>query len=140
MTRISACRPRIPINKQQGSYIAGKAIYETGPKTEQEVFSLGSFGLVPSRRLDALNRAFDTCWLRRTDDGLIDLTDFARNHYAEEAGDAPPAPCPKVAAPRQVNLMHRPPLRREYIPNTRGTRTDIPAWSIRPAPSFQTKA
>jgi hypothetical protein len=122
--------PRIP-RQSQASYKAAQLLL-SGPMTERDLFAAVDFGQKPSLRNEALTRAIDTGWLVHNGD-LIDLTDFAREHFA----DAPKAKyVGKVAEPRSVNVMHRP----AYVPKKRLPRDDEPDWSLRSGTTFFTVA
>jgi len=55
-------------------------------------------------------------------------------HYAQLQVSVEKEPPGKVAAPRQaINAFERPTLSKKHIPNSRGTRLDIPEWAVRPA-------
>lgn len=119
-------------------YKAAELIIATGPRTLESLFVAVDFG-VKASRAEKLRLAFEANWLRQDDDGQIDVTDFARNHIASQAPKkqyigqiAPSTYRPSVFASQGLS--------KKNIPNRRGQRNDIPAWSVRDAARFHTKA
>lgn len=111
-------------------YKAAELIIATGPRTLEALFVAVDFG-VKSSRAEKLRLAFEANWLRQGEDGQIDVTDFARNHIAAQApkkqyvGQITPAQC-------RPNIYASQGLSKKHIPNRRGQRNDIPAWSVKP--------
>lgn len=122
------------------AFVAGEQLYKYGPVSERDLFPVLS--KVRSRdKYEAVQRAVHGGWLTVIEGGLVDCSAAARAHYDELAGKVKPAPIGKIAEPRQAfNAYERPPLSKKYIPNPRGTRADVPAWSVRTKQSFHTKA
>jgi hypothetical protein len=90
------------------------------------------YGPKPGIREANLERDIQSGWLRRLPCGRIALTDAALAHYENDGPAEPETECPgQIAAPRQIDVMNRPPLSKRHIPSTRGIRPDIPAWSLR---------
>lgn len=125
-------------------YIAAAHIFKYGPQTPGELFSIANFGLKSHVRQGRLERALDSGWLVETLEGKVDIGAIARKHFEEEASEgAKPEdkPIGQIAAAREpVNVFTRPPLSKKYIPNPRGLRQDIPAWSVRSGAAFKTVA
>lgn len=123
------------------SYAAGQHLHKVGPLTERELFAAVPFGGRNVVAADVLQRALTSGWLVVSADGKIDISSFARAHYDEVAGEPAPKYVGQIAAIRQpADVFARPPLSKRFMPNPRGTRQDIPAWSVRSGASFHTKA
>lgn len=123
------------------SYAAGQHLHKVGPLTERELFAAVQFGGLNVVAADVLQRALTSGWLVVSADGKIDISSFARAHYDEVAGESAPKYVGQIAAARQqADVFARPALSKKYIPNPRGTRQDIPAWSVRTGQTFHTKA
>jgi len=121
--------------------LAGQHLYKHGPKTTREVFAITGIGRKLSEKRGALQTAIRSGWLLENAAGDIDISDFARAYYDELAGAQKVEPVGQLAAVRTApDVFTRPPLSKKYIPNPRGTRQDIPAWSVRTGQSFHTKA
>lgn len=121
--------------------IAGQYLHKHGPKTTREVFAITGIGRKLSEKRGALQTAIRSGWLLENAAGDIDISEFARAHYDKLAGEKPAEPVGQIAAMRtSPDVFARPPLSKKYIPNPRGTRQDIPAWSVRTGQSFHTKA
>ncbi|WP_306393406.1 hypothetical protein [Telluria beijingensis] len=83
---------------------------------------------------DAIQRAMTSGWLTEQADGRINLSQAARAHYDKLVGLEVVEYVGQIAAVRTPpDVFARPPLSKKYIPNPRGTRRDIPAWSLRAA-------
>jgi len=122
------------------SYAAGHHLHKNGPLTEGELFAAIPFGSRSTPAEDVLQRALTSGWLSLRQDGKIDISSFARAHYDQLAGEAE-RPVGQIAAVRTpADVFARPPLSKKHIPNPRGTRLDIPDWSVRTGQSFHTKA
>lgn len=115
------------------AFIAGEQLYKTGPAPEGDLFHV--LGQVRMRyKHEAMERAVQGGWLTVARGGLIDCSAAARAHYDALAGKVTIKPVGKVAPPREAfNAFERPPLSKKYMTNSRGTRDDVPAWSVRPA-------
>lgn len=122
------------------SYAAGEYLHKNGPQTERALFAAIPFGSRCTRAEDVLQRALTSGWLSLLPDGRIGISSFARAHYDQLSGEAE-LPVGQIAAVRTpADVFARPPLSKKYIPNPRGTRQDIPVWSVRTGASFFTKA
>lgn len=130
---------RIP-RRDTFAFIAGEQLYKTGPAPEGDLFhALGK--VRPREKREAIERAIQSGWLTIAAAGLIDCSATARAHYDELEGKTVIKPMGDVAAPREAaNAFERPPLSRKYMTNSRGTRADVPAWSVRTNTTFYTKA
>lgn len=114
--------------RASAAYKAGEYLHKNGAQTEEELFAAVKFGTRPCDRARRLQDAIIDGWLTTTPSGLINLSDAARKYFEQ----AKPRYVGKVAGPRQINLMDRPP----YVPPKRMVRDDVPAWSIRAKPTF----
>ncbi|MEH6434319.1 hypothetical protein [Massilia sp. DD77] len=115
-------------------YVAGEYLHKNGPQTSRDLFAAVHFGTKTTHKEDSLQAAIRSGWLTETLDGKIAVSQAAREHYDQEAGEAKVKPVGQIAAVRQpVNVFTQPPLNKRYIPNPRGMRQDIPEWSVRPA-------
>ncbi|MFK3741411.1 hypothetical protein [Massilia sp. TN1-12] len=124
--------------RRSAVYKTAELIIATGPRTLESLFVAVDFG-VKSSRAEKLRLAFEANWLVQDKDGQIDVTDFARNHIAAQTpkmqyiGEITPAQY-------RPNIYASQGLSKKNIPNRRGQRNDIPAWSVREIGSSQTKA
>jgi len=118
-------------------YAAASHINQAGPLSMDELFAAVDFGSgsAPKSRL---NHAFDINWLRKTADGKIELTESSKQHFAPKKPSRPYVGQQAPAAYRG-NVFATNGLSAKYRLNSRGTRDDIPAWSIREKPTFHTK-
>jgi len=123
------------------AFAAGEHLYKHGPMKEQDLeAALDAIGEAKLKG-DALQRALRTGWLTVQQDGRIAVSLYARISYDRLAGIVHVKHVGQVAAPRQQpDIFTRPALSKKYIPNSRGIRQDIPAWSVRYGQSFYTKA
>ena len=119
-------------------YKAAELIMASGPLTLEALFVAVDFG-VKSSRAEKLRLAFEANWLVQDKDGQIDVTDFARKHIAAQA---PKKQYFGQITPSQYrpNVFESQGLSKKHIPNRRGQRNDIPAWSVRESVSLHTKA
>jgi hypothetical protein len=129
---------RIPA-KNSAAYLAGAHLYEHGPALDTELFMVVNFGTRKGVMADRLQAAIDSGWLRRVGGATVACTEAAAQHYADVPEPAS-VPQGQIAAPRIVNVLHRPPLSTRYRLNPHGNRSDVPAWSVRDTPNFKTKA
>lgn len=131
---------RVP-NKGYAAAIAGQHLYRVGPLLAHQLFAAVEFGTDKTTKESALQRAVTSGWLTEQADGRINLSTAAREHYDKLAGLEAVEYVGQIAAVRTpVDVFTRPPLSKKYIPNPRGTRQDIPAWSVRSGASFKTVA
>lgn len=129
---------RVP-NKGYAAAIAGEHLYRMGPILAHQLFAAVEFGTDKTTKEAALQRAVTSGWLTEQADGRINLSPAARAHYDRVAGLEVVEYVGQIAAVRTPpDIFARPPLSKKYIPNPRGTRQDIPAWSVR-APEFGLK-
>jgi hypothetical protein len=132
----SNLRPRA----ESAADVAGQRIFTHGAMNVRELFATINFGHKMHHKKTALKRALESGWLVQQEDGTISIGTFARVHYESLAADKV-APVGQIAALREhVDVFTRPVLSKKYMPNPRGTRQDIPAWSVRSGQSFHTKA
>lgn len=120
------------------AYAAGEYLYKNGATTARRLFEVVDFGRKSTPKEEALQRALSYGWLIERD-GMIDISPSARAHFDKLAGIEVVESVGQIAAVRTApDVFTRPPLSKKYIPNPRGTRQDIPAWSVR-APEFGLK-
>lgn len=132
---INTQQKRIP-DPASASYLAARWIYDQGPKTAAELMAAGHFGGRHSNDV-TLQRAISTGWLVNTARGQIACGDLALDHFD---GEQKPVWVGEKATGPALNLMTRPPLSTRHLPNPRGLRADVPAWSVRGPVSFRTVA
>jgi hypothetical protein len=123
-------------NRHSAAYAAGALIYQEGSKPEADLFARVDYGHAPNRRKINLERDIESGWLRRVAGNRIALTDWALTYYENEPAAEEPKFVGRPAAPRQVDVMQRPPISKRFIPNPRGQRDDVPAWSVRETAHF----
>lgn len=122
------------------AFAAGEHLYKHGPMKEQDLeAALDAIGEAKLKG-DALQRALRTGWLTEQQDGRIAVSLFARVFYDRLAGIVHVKYVGQTAAPRHSNVFASPGLSKKYIPNSRGSRVDIPAWSVRNHPLVMNKA
>jgi len=114
-------------------HTAGQYLYKHGPMIERRLFEMMGDTVRADGRDKLIHRCLRDGWFKVSDDGRLDCSEFARAHYDKLAGIAPVEYIGQIAAPREANAYDRPPLRKAYMLNSRGSRSDIPAWSVRPA-------
>lgn len=131
--------PRQP-TRGTATYVAGEHLYKHGPMMERDLADALDAGGEATLKGDALQRALRTGWLTEQQDGRIAVSLFARVFYDRLAGIVHVKYVGKPAAPRHSDVFASPGLSKKYITNSRGTRVDIPAWSVRSSLSFHTKA
>jgi len=117
-------------SKNAAIYEASLIILKCGPMLRVELFAAMDFGPEKMRETK-LRAAFDTDWLRETPSGHLDLTDYSKRQLVREK---PKAPYVGQAAPPAYrgNVFAGQGLSKRYIPNRRGPRADVPAWSVKP--------
>jgi hypothetical protein len=122
-------------------HAAGAYLYSNGPASESVLFLAVNFGATFAERADALQRALRSGWLIETRDGKISCSQAAREYYKEQAGEKEDEYIGHITpAQYRPSVFASQGLSKKNIPNSRGTRTDIPDWSIRKTLSFHTKA
>lgn len=113
---------------------AGVYLYRSGPTPEKDLFAALGITLAAHLQDEVLQRAICAGWLAVTKEGNLDCSKGARAHYEEVFGEKVIEPVGQIAAPRRVPTVYeRPALSKKYMPNSRGTRQDVPDWSVRPA-------
>jgi hypothetical protein len=119
-------------------YSAAAYINQVGPLTPDALFAAVDFGFGGSAKTK-LRYAFEIEWLQQTGEGMIDLTESSRQHFAPKRPSEPYVG-QKAAPAYRGNVFASAGLSSKYLPNSRGTRADVPAWSVREKPAFHTKA
>lgn len=123
-------------NKSATIYAAASMLHKRGPMTRDQLFAAMDFGPKGGRE-EKLRQAFDFDWLRETPAGQIEVTEFAGRHFDCNKPRAALAGEPTAPAYRG-NVFASPGLSKQYIPNRRGPRADVPAWSVREKLSIKT--
>ena len=125
--------PTRTVGRGTAAYAAGEYLYKNGATPARQLFEVVDFGRKSTPKEEALQRALSYGWLIDRD-GKIDISPSARAHFDALAGVEVAQPVGQIAAVRQApDVFTRPPLSKKYIPDPRGTRQDIPAWSHRAA-------
>jgi hypothetical protein len=119
-------------------YSAAVHIKQVGPMTADHLFLAIDFGFGSDAR-KKLNHAFEIQWLRENADGKIELTESSKQHFAPKRAKVPYMG-QKAPPAHRGNVFESPGLSKRYLINSRGPRDDVPSWSVREKPSFQTKA
>jgi len=119
------------------AFAAGEHLYKHGPMKEQDLEAALDATGEAKLKGDALQRALRTGWLTVQQDGRIAVSLSARVFYDRLAGIVHIKYVGQPAAPRHSDVFARPALSKKYIPNRRGSRVDIPAWSVREKTSFK---
>jgi hypothetical protein len=125
-------------NRSATIYRAAAQIEKCGPMQRLELFAAMDFGPANTREAK-LREAFETDWLRETSSGHIELTEYSKRHFERQKPKEPYVG--QVTAPAyRPNIFASQGLSKRFIPDRRGPRADVPAWSMRESLSFQTKA
>jgi len=110
-------------------YKAAELINRSGPLLLAELFAAVDFGPKHTRQRK-LDHAVDIGWLCKNEYGAIDVTDKSKQHFGSQqpkdqyVGQIAPAA-------HRPNVFASAGLSKRFIPNSRGARLDIPAWSQR---------
>lgn len=119
------------------AYAAGAHLHKHGPMNQHALFAVVDMGHKTGHQEDTLQRAIRSGWLVEQDDQKINISRFARAHYDQLEGEKE-RPVGQIAAVRRpADVFTRPPLSKRFILNPRGTRQDIPEWSLREKTSFK---
>jgi len=124
MTAIATAFP----SSRGAAYKACELIITEGPKTVEQLFVAIDFGARGTQKAK-IHNAIEAGWMYETPAGTIDVTESVRAHFAHQA--------PKekyvgqVAPPAYRGNAFGPALNKKHIPNRRGLRADVPAWSVR---------
>lgn len=124
--------PRVP-SRHTFPDTAGQYLYRHGPQTEAALFAAMGNSVKSYGRSDLIQRCLSSGWFALTDGGMIACSEFARAHYDKAEGIVKVEYVGQIAVSREATAYKQPPLSRKYMPNSRGIRQDIPAWSQRPA-------
>lgn len=123
---------------RSAAYKAIMQIIASGPRTAEQLFTDVDFGAHSTQR-PKLRQAIQAGWIIEKPQGMLDVSAAVRQHFAEEL--------PKEAFIGQItpaqyrpNIFASSGLSKKNIPNCRGTRTDIPDWSVRETVKFYTRA
>lgn len=131
--------PRVP-SKHTFPHSAGAYLYRHGPQTEDALFKAMGDSVQPHGRGELIQRCLSSGWFTLVADDMITCSEFARGHYDKLEGKVKVEYVGQIAVSRAATAYTQPPLSRKYLLNSRGSRPDIPAWSVRTGQSFHTKA
>jgi len=113
--------------------LMGAYLYEHGATPDSMLAAQVAASGTPDQQVEAVQRGLRTGWLTTSQDGRIDCSALAREHYDRLAGIVKVKPMGEIAAPREAfNAFERPPLRRAYMLDSRGIREVDPRFQ-RPA-------
>lgn len=128
------------------SRMAAEYLFKNGPATELEILMAVDFGCDRAKREEKLQRSIGAGVLTQRADDKLDCSAEAKAFFEKLAGDQgetkpigeiKPAPTlPQYRGDWRASSG----LSKRNIPNSRGTRLDIPEWSIRDRVTFHTKA
>lgn len=121
-------------------YLAGEYLYKNGPCTDAELFLAVKFGKSQNERAAALQSAIRGGWLIETQRGKIACSTAATDYYDGYTEKPEEKYVGKIAPAPQRNVFASQGLSKKYQINSRGSRLDIPSWSVRDRVSFHTKA
>ncbi len=122
--------------RNTAAFRAALHLHKSGPLSRADLLVAVHFGDKQSQRIPRLNAAIERNWLIETHKGIACGPALARHFH-----DNPPeeAPTPKfvgqVAGPRDIGNVYTRPAWRSNL-NSKGTRADVPAFSVRATPSF----
>lgn len=116
--------------KSSAIYKAAELIITAGPRSMEVLQAEIDMGPKHARQ-KKLDHAFDIDWLCETPDGTIDVTEKTREHFASLEQSSKPIG-QITPAQYRPNVFASQGLSKKNIPNRRGTRNDIPAWSVKP--------
>jgi hypothetical protein len=121
-------------------HTAGEYLYTHGSCTEAELFLAVNFGATQSARNEALQRAIRGGWLMETSRGKIACSPAATDYYDEQSDKPAEKYVGQIVPAATRDVFASPGLSKKYQINSRGSRLDIPSWSVRENVSFHTKA
>lgn len=115
---------------RSAAYKAIMQIIASGPRTAEQLFAEVDFG-AHSTQKPKLRQAIQAGWIIEKPDQMLDASQAVRQHFADVA---PKEQYIGQITPAQYrpNIFASSGLSKKNIPNSRGTRTDIPEWSQRP--------
>jgi hypothetical protein len=121
-------------------HTAGEYLYKHGSCSEADLFRAVDFGPSQHERAVALQSAIRNGWLMETSRGKIACSPTAVDYY--DAQDDKPVEkyVGQIAPAPTRNVFAGSGLSEKYQINSRGSRLDIPSWSVRENVSFHTKA
>lgn len=117
------------------AYKACELIITQGPKTVEQLLVAVDFGAHGTQKAK-ITAAIQAGWIYETSAGTIDVTEPVREHFA---GLAPKEKyAGQITPPQYRGNVFGPALSKRYIPDRRGPRADVPAWSVRETVSIKT--
>lgn len=105
-------------------YKAADLINSSGPHQMVELFASIDFGPAAARK-EKLNYAYEIGWLRTTPEGMVDVAESTKRHFA--AQESKKKFIGEKAAPQYRGDWRVGSLSRQHIPDRRGPRADAPA-------------
>jgi len=117
-------------SRSGAAYKACELIIARGPQTIEQLFVAVDFG-AHSTQKPKIRAAIQANWLYETPAGTIDVTESVRQHFAEMAPKRKQVLTGKVVEPQYRGDWRKGTLSQKHIPNRRGPRADVPAWSVR---------
>jgi hypothetical protein len=121
-------------------HTAGEYLYKHGSCTEAELLLAVNFGSDRHERAVALQSAIRSGWLIETPRGKIACSPAATDYYDAQSEKPKEEYVGQIAPAPTRNVFAGSGLSKKYQINSRGTRLDIPAWSVRGPVTFHTKA
>lgn len=117
---------------------AAQYLYISGTATiyPANLYSKIHFGNNPKGRRKSLDRAIEIGWLEQMPNGSLKLGAAARIYFGSGETEVVEY-VGQIATSRASSAYDRPALSKKYIPNVRGFRDDVPAFSERESPSFR---
>jgi hypothetical protein len=115
--------------------LVGQYLHKHGPQHEADLYLVIDFGCAACKRSQRIEGAIRDGWIVLDGDRLA-CGAAARAHYSEMENDEANGfrlVGEKATSRDQGNVFDRPALSRKHIPNARGMREDVPAWSVREA-------
>lgn len=121
------------------AYLAAALIHRAGPIPRADLLGRITFSDHPHNAGQSLSATIRAGWLAETPEGVT-LSDISRKHFGTQRVKS--AYVGLKAAPREplTPLYARPPLSRKFIPSSKGTRDDVPEFSVRVGAHFHTQA
>jgi len=130
---ISAAFP----SRRGAAYKACELLTAQGPRTVEQLLVAIDFGSKGTQKTKLL-AAIDAGWIYETPAGMVDVTEPVKQHFAALAPKEKSAAAGQVVEPQYRGDWRGSTLSRQHIPNRRGPRADVPAWSVRETVSIKT--
>lgn len=115
---------------------AAKHLHQTGTLPRFELFTQVHFGNTRSNREQMLDSAIANGWLIESQAGVA-ISPTLRAHFDSLKAPEQAKFIGQIAGPRTSSAYDRPPLSKRFIPSSKGTRDDVPEFSVRQSQSFR---